>query len=165
MARARSAPPGATPAVAALVRAGIDHRLHAYDHEPGVTAFGQEAVAALGVDAQRVYKTLLVDLAGGGLAVAVLPVERRLDLKAAAAAFGAKKALLAEPADAERATGYVIGGISPFGQRRRLPTVLHEGALGHPSIFVSGGRRGLDIELAPADLVALLSARTAPITR
>jgi Cys-tRNA(Pro)/Cys-tRNA(Cys) deacylase len=154
-----------TPATAALARAGVGHVVHPYAHDPAVAAadgFGLEAAAALGVAPERVFKTLLIS-ADGALAVAVLPVTARLDLKAAAAALGAKRAAMALPGDAERATGYVVGGISPLGQRRRLPTVLHSSAQGHPTILVSGGRRGLDVELAPADLARLTGAVLAPV--
>jgi len=154
--------------VAALTRAGVPHTVRAYDHDPAAVAaglsYGQEAAAALGVDPAQVFKTLLASV-DGRLTVAVLPVDQRLDLKALAAAAGGKRAEMADPAAAERATGYVVGGISPLGQRRRLPTVLDASATGLATVLVSAGRRGLDVELAPADLVALTGARTAGITR
>jgi Cys-tRNA(Pro)/Cys-tRNA(Cys) deacylase len=163
---------GATPATLSLTRAGVAFVVRGYDHDPSVAAdlsYGEEAAAALGVDPARVFKTLLgvVEGAGGagGLAVAVVPVTGRLDLKAFAQALGGKRAQMAAPGDAERATGYVVGGISPVGQRRRLPTVLDSSALAHPTVLVSGGRRGLDLELAPADLVAVTGARVADVSR
>lgn len=139
--------------------------IHEYKHDPAATSWGLEAAEALGVGPRRVYKTLIATIDSSRLAVAVLPVVVDLNLKALAAAVGAKKARLADPAGAERATGYVIGGISPLGQRRRLQTVIDEGALQYETIFVSAGRRGLQIELSPLDLVALTRATTAPLTR
>lgn len=153
-----------TPATTALTRAGIAYTRHPYDHDPAAPSYGLEAAAALGVEPGRVFKTLLVD-ADGALGVGILPVDRHLDLKAIAAALGAKRATMAPPAVAERATGYVVGGISPIGQKRRLPTVVDDGALRYPTIYVSGGRRGLDLQLAGADLVRVTGARVAPITR
>ncbi|WP_040161531.1 aminoacyl-tRNA deacylase [Mobilicoccus massiliensis] len=159
---------GATPAVVALTRAGVSFTPHHYDHDPAAESFGLEAAEELGVEPGRVFKTLVVDLAAGGgrgLGVTILPVDRQLDLKAAGAGFGVKRVALADPLVAERATGYVVGGISPLGRRTAAPSVLDDSALGHPSIFVSGGRRGFDLELAPTDLVTLLDARLAPISR
>lgn len=155
---------GPTPAVIQLTGAGVAFRQHEYSHSPGVESFGMEASRELGVTPQRVFKTLLVAV-DGGLGVAILPVDRRLDLKAAAAALRGKKAALAEPQVAQRATGYVLGGISPFGQRRRLPTVLDISAGEHETIYVSGGKRGLDIELAPEDLLTVLDATIADLAR
>ena len=155
----------ATPATTAAARAGINFAVHEYEHNPGAESYGLEAAAALGVDPARVYKTLVVAGDSGRLAVAIVPVAARLNLKAVAAAIGGKKADLAAPADAERATGYVVGGISPLGQRRRLPTVVDAGILGHETVYVSAGRRGLELELAPADLLALTGATTAPIAQ
>jgi Cys-tRNA(Pro)/Cys-tRNA(Cys) deacylase len=155
---------GGTPATVALTRARVAFTLHPYDHDPRAESFGLEAAAALGVPAERVFKTLLAE-AGGRLVVGIVPVTGQLDLKALARAVGAPKALMADPAAAERSTGYVVGGISPVGQRRALPTVLDATALDHPTVFVSGGRRGLDLELAPADLVRVTGATTAPIGR
>ncbi len=148
----------------ALERAGVAFEVRAYEHDPGAESYGLEAAAALGVDPARVLKTLLVE-ADGGLAVGIVPVDTLLDLKALAAALGVKRAVMAQPADAERATGYVVGGISPIGQRRRLPTVLDSSALEHPTVLVSGGRRGLDLELSPQDLLALVDGTTAPVAR
>jgi Cys-tRNA(Pro)/Cys-tRNA(Cys) deacylase len=156
-----------TPAVKQLQRSRIVHTLHPYHHAPDTRAYGDEAVAALGVAAERVFKTLVVALPPkpDHLVVAVIPVPRHLDLKVLAQACGAKKAEMADPKVAERATGYLTGGISPLGQRKRLPTVLDASALKHPTIYVSAGRRGLQVELAPADLQALLAAATAEIAR
>ena len=155
---------GGTPATVALTRAGVPFTLHPYDHDPRAQSFGLEAAEALGVPPERVFKTLLAD-AGGRLVVGIVPVTGQLDLKALARAVGASKAVMADPAAAQRSTGYVVGGISPVGQRRPLPTVLDETATTHDTVFVSGGRRGLDIELAPADLVRVTGATTAPIGR
>jgi Cys-tRNA(Pro)/Cys-tRNA(Cys) deacylase len=151
-----------TPAVRALEAAGVSFSLHEYRHDPSAGAFGEEAASALGLDPDRVFKTLLVS-ADGALAVAIVPVKRRLSPKAVAAALGAKRVDLAAPADAQRITGYVVGGISPFGQRRALPTVIDETCEQHDAIFVSGGRRGLEVCVSPADLIRLLDAITAPI--
>ncbi|QTX04508.1 Cys-tRNA(Pro) deacylase [Agromyces archimandritae] len=153
-----------TPATLALTAAGIPYTVHAYAHDPRAAAYGLEAAAELGVDPARVFKTLIAEL-DGGLVVGIVPVADRLDLKALAAALGGKRAELADPRLAERRTGYVVGGISPLGQRQPLPTVLDETAILCESIFVSGGRRGLDLELAPDDLVAVTGARYAPIAR
>lgn len=154
----------ATPALVALRRAKVAVTSHPYDHDPRAESFGLEAAQALGVDPARVFKTLMIE-ADGALAVAVVPVSGSLDLKKAAAALGAKKAQLAQAALAQRATGYVLGGISPFGQRTSHPTVVDSTALDHETVFVSGGRRGLDIEVAPDDLVAQTRAVIAPIRR
>ncbi|MCU1472208.1 Cys-tRNA(Pro) deacylase [Amnibacterium sp.] len=153
-----------TPATVALTALGIPFVPHPYRHDAGSSAYGIEAAAALGVDPARVLKTL-VAAADDRLVVAVVPVSTTLDLKALAAAAGAKRAVLAEPATAERRTGYVIGGISPLGQRARLPLYLDASALGHPTVFVSGGRRGFDIELAPADLLAATGGTAVAIAR
>jgi Cys-tRNA(Pro)/Cys-tRNA(Cys) deacylase len=155
----------ATPAVTALERAKVAHTLHPYDAEhPPDHGYGEAAVAALGADPRQVFKTLVTRV-DGTLTVAVVPVSTTLDLKALAAAVGGRKGVMADPADAERATGYVRGGISPLGQRRALPTVVDESALGFPTVMVSAGRRGLQVELAAADLVRLTQARTAAIAR
>lgn len=154
-----------TPAIKAAQVAGIEIRVHEYAHDPGKTNYGLEAAQALGLDPPRVFKTLLVTLNGDArrLAVAVVPVTGQLDLKAMAKACQAKKVEMADPAQAERATGYVVGGISPLGQKRRLPTVLDASAQAFDTVYISGGRRGLDIEIAPADLIALCWASTAAI--
>ena len=151
-----------TPATAALRKAAVAHTLHPYDHDPRSTSYGSEAASALGVDPGRLFKTLVASV-DGALAVAVVPVAGSLDLKALAAALGGKRAAMAEPAVAARATGYVTGGISPLGLRSRLPVVVDASALDWPTVFVSAGRRGLQLELAPADLVRVAAARTAPI--
>jgi len=153
-----------TPATVALTRAGITWTPHVYDHDPAAASYGLEAAAALGVDAERVFKTLVASV-DGKLAVAVVPVTGQLDLKALATAVGGKRAEMADPAAAERTTGYVRGGISPLGQRKALPTVVDESATTYDTVFVSGGRRGFDVELAPMDLVRLTSARVAAIAR
>ena len=153
-----------TPATVALTRAGVPFEARGYEHDPAASSYGLEAADALGVPPERVFKTLLVQ-GEAGLAVGIVPVDRQLDLKAVAAALGAKKVAMADPAAAERSTGYVVGGISPIGQKRALPTVLDASALAHATVLVSGGRRGLDLELAPADLVAVTRATTAPIAR
>jgi Cys-tRNA(Pro)/Cys-tRNA(Cys) deacylase len=155
----------ATPAVAVLVKAKVAHTLHPYDPEhPSDQGHGEAAVAALGADPRQVFKTLLARV-DGALTVAVVPVAGTLDLKALAAAAGGKKAAMADPADAERTTGYVLGGISPLGQKKALPTVVDDSALTFPTVLVSAGKRGLQVELPPADLVRLTRARTAPIGR
>ncbi len=154
-----------TPAVLAARRAGVACQVLEYRHDPAAQSFGLAAAEALGVDSSMVFKTLVASLASGELAVAVIPVATRLDLKALANATGAKKAVMANRQAAERATGYVIGGISPLGQRRRLTTVVDESALTHEQIVVSGGRRGLEIALAPRDLVNLTHATLNPISR
>src|SRR4051812_10146883 len=157
-------PAGGTPATVALTRAGVAFTLHPYEHDPRAQSYGLEAAEALGLDPARVLKTLMA-LVDGRLAVGVVPVAGQLDLKALARALGGSKAAMADVADAERATGYVAGGISPLGQRRPHPTVVDASALEHPTVFVSAGRRGLDLEIAPADLVALPRAVVAPIGR
>ena len=147
-----------TPAVVAARRAGVACRVLEYPHDTASRAFGLEAANALGVDAAQVFKTLVVAESGGELLVAVIPAAARLDLKGLASAVGAKKAALADPPAAERATGYVVGGISPLGQRRRLRTFLDESALTYEEIYVSAGKRGLEIALHPLDLVRLTQA-------
>lgn len=156
--------PGGTPATVALTRAGIGFTMREYTHDPRATSYGSEAAKALGVEPARVFKTLLADV-DGTLVVGVVPVTGQLDLKALARAVGGRRAQMADPAAAERATGYVVGGISPLGQKRRHTTVLDTSALEHDTVLVSGGRRGLDLELAPADLVAATGATTAAIAR
>lgn len=155
----------ATPAVRALEKAKAAHTLHPYDPEhPSDQGYGEAAVAALGSDPRQVFKTLVTRV-DGVLTVAVVPVAGTLDLKALATAAGGRKAIMADAADAERTTGYVRGGISPLGQRKQLPTVVDDSALQFATVLVSAGRRGLQVELAPADLVRLTRARTAPIGR
>jgi Cys-tRNA(Pro)/Cys-tRNA(Cys) deacylase len=155
---------GGTPATVALTRAGVAFTTHAYDHDPAAPSYGREAAAALGLEPAQVFKTLVAEV-DGRLVVGIVPVDRSLDLKALAAAVGGKRAGMADPEAAQRATGYVVGGISPLGQKKRLPTVLDASALEHPVIYVSGGRRGLDLGLAPADLLAQTGGSAAPIAR
>jgi Cys-tRNA(Pro)/Cys-tRNA(Cys) deacylase len=151
--------------VTVLERARVPHTLHPYDPEhPAELGHGEAAVAALGADPRRVFKTLVARV-DGALTVAVVPVAGSLDLKALAASVGGRRAVLADPADAERSSGYVVGGISPLGQRKALPTVVDDSALDFPTVYVSAGRRGLQVELPPAELVRLTRARTAPIGR
>ncbi|MPZ98939.1 MAG: Cys-tRNA(Pro) deacylase [Dehalococcoidia bacterium] len=154
-----------TPAVEAARRAGIPFEVVQYEHDPAAAAYGAEAASMLGVPAERVFKTLVAKLDTGRLAVAIVPVAERLDLKALAATLGARKAEMAGPAEAQRATGYVVGGISPLGQKRRLPTALDDSASRYATVYVSGGRRGLEIVLAPADLAGLTEATVARIVR
>lgn len=155
----------ATPAIAALIAAGVDHEVLRYHHDPRSESFGDEAVAALagtGLEPEQIFKTLVI--AGpAGLAVAVLPVPWKLSLKAAAAALGLSKATMAERAAAERSTGYVLGGISPLGQRKRLPTVVDSSALTFDRVACSAGKRGWDVALAPENLVRVTQAVTADI--
>ncbi len=161
MARGRSV---GTPATVALEKAGVTFTVHAYDHDPRSASYGLEAADALGLDPDAVFKTLLAEV-DGELVVAVVPVSGQLDLKALASAVGGKRAAMADPAVAERTTGYVVGGISPIGQRRRLRTVVDESASVRPVVYVSGGRRGVDLGLDPADLVRALDAQVARIGR
>ncbi|MEU7042439.1 Cys-tRNA(Pro) deacylase [Streptomyces varsoviensis] len=153
-----------TPATVALTAAGTPFTLHAYEHDPAAASYGEEAAQALGVDPGQVFKTLVAEV-DGALTVAVVPVSGSLDLKALASAVGGKRAAMADPAAAERTTGYVRGGISPLGQRKKLPTALDASASTYPTICVSAGRRGLEVELAPGDLAALTGAVVAPIAR
>ncbi|MCK9485821.1 MAG: Cys-tRNA(Pro) deacylase [Dehalococcoidia bacterium] len=154
-----------TPAVEAARAAGVAYEVVQYDHDASAESYGLEAAEALGVAPERVFKTLVARLDGRTLAVGIVPVALRLNLKALAGAAGGRKAEMADPADAQRATGYVVGGISPLGQKRRLVTVLDESALLQETVYVSGGRRGLEIVLAPADLVRLTEAKVAAIAR
>ena len=156
--------PGGTPATVALGAAGIAYEVRAYEHDPRAASYGLEAAEALGVEPARVFKTLLASL-DGRLVVGIVPVSGQRDRKALARALGGSKAVMADVAAAERATGYVAGGISPIGQKRAHPTVLDASALEHDTILVSGGRRGFDLELAPHDLVAVTGAVTATIGR
>ncbi|CAI9419802.1 Cys-tRNA(Pro) deacylase [Nocardioides sp. T2.26MG-1] len=155
---------GSTPATVTLTKAGIPYTVHEYDHDPRATSYGLEAAEALGLDPGCVFKTLLAS-ADGKLVVGIVPVSQQLDLKALARALGASKATMADVAAAERATGYVAGGISPVGQKRPHPTVLDESAPAHEVVYVSGGRRGLDLGIAPADLVRVTGATVARIAR
>ena len=159
-----------TRAVDAARRAGIPHTVHEYAHDEraslraGGRGYALEAVEALGIDAGRVFKTIVV-ACDGKLGLAVVPADAEVDLKAAADALGGRKASIADPAEAERATGYVLGGISPLGTRRPLPVVVDTSAAGFPTIHVSAGRRGLEIELAAADLVKVTRGKLAPVAR
>ena len=148
-----------TPAIEAATRAGVSFAVHAYEHDPRAESYGLEAVEKLGLDPARVFKTLVAEV-DGALTVAVVPVAAQLDLRALG-----KRARMADRASAERATGYVTGWISPLGQRRSLATVLDESALAFETIHVSAGRRGLELELAPDDLVRLTGARVSRIAR
>jgi Cys-tRNA(Pro)/Cys-tRNA(Cys) deacylase len=151
--------------VKVLEKAKVAHTVRSYDPDhPAEQGYGEAAVAALGADPRQVFKTLVARV-DGVLTVAVVPVAGLLDLKALAAAVGGRKAVMADPADAERATGYVVGGISPLGQRKALPTVVDDSALQFGTVLVSAGRRGLQVELPPAELIRLTRARTAPIGR
>ncbi len=164
MAKKKDGKGGGTRATTALAELGVPYVLHPYMHDPQTASYGLEAAEVLGFDPRRVFKTLLADV-DGDLIVAVVPVSGQLDLKALAAAVGGKKATMADPERAERVTGYVVGGISPIGQKRALPTVLDVTGMEFASILVSGGRRGLDIEIQPDQLVRATNARTAPIGR
>ncbi|SNT33932.1 Cys-tRNA(Pro) deacylase [Rhodococcoides kyotonense] len=156
-----------TPAIAVLARAKVDHEVHTYDHDPRSESFGTEAAdilcERLGVERAQIFKTLVIRKHDGKLAVAVLPVTKTLSLKSAAAALDTRKVAMAERGEAERSSGYVFGGISPLGQKRALPTVVDDSALGWDRVLCSGGRRGLEIELDPRELVRLTHAVTAPI--
>lgn len=159
MARAK---PAGTPALVILQRAGVDFTVHAYEHDPAAESFGMEAAEALGLDPATVFKTLLAEVDGSAV-VAIVPVTGQLDLKALAAARGGKRGRMMEVAAAERLTGYVAGGISPLGQRKALPTVIDASAESLTVMYVSGGQRGLDVGIAPADLRQLTGATYAPI--
>ncbi|QVQ53015.1 Cys-tRNA(Pro) deacylase [Spiractinospora alimapuensis] len=154
---------GSTPAVTVVTRAGIDFVLHGYEAETeGAASYGERAAAELGVAPERVFKTLVAEV-DGVLTVAVVPVSGSLDLKALARAVGGKRAVMADPLAAERATGYVTGGISPLGQRKRLPTLVDRTVTDHDTVYVSAGRRGAQLELSPDDLLALCAGATASI--
>lgn len=153
-----------TPATQVLTRSGVDFTVHTYEHDPSAASYGQEAADLMGVEPERVFKTLVADV-DGALTVAVVPVAGSLDLKALAGAVGGKKAAMADPAAVTRTTGYVLGGVSPLGQRKQLPTVVDETALLFDTVFCSAGKRGMEIELAPGELVRLTGAVTAAIGR
>jgi Cys-tRNA(Pro)/Cys-tRNA(Cys) deacylase len=161
VAKGRSGSVG-TPATTLLARTATPHTMHPYEHDPRAEAYGEEAAQALGVAAERIFKTLIADV-DGRLVCAVVPVAARLDLKALAAAAAGKRAEMADPVAAQRATGYVLGGISPLGQRTPMPVVIDASAASYDTVYVSAGRRGLQVELAPSALVALTSATQAPI--
>ena len=148
-----------TPAIDLLKKNKCDFKVHKYDHDPACTNFGDEAVEKLGLDANQVYKTLLVELTPKQLVVCVLPVENQLSLKDVATAFDVKKAVMANKDEAQKVTGYLLGGISPLGQNKLLKTVLDESVNKFETIFISGGKRGLDIEVKPCDLEKLLKAK------
>lgn len=152
-----------TPAIEAAKRAGIRYETHAYEHDPEANSYGGEAAEKLGQDAARVFKTLVAELDGKELVVAILPVAGRLQLKKLASALGAKRAKMADPQKVERTTGYVLGGVSPLGQRKALRTVLDASAQAWSSVYISAGRRGLELELAPADLLQLTRGRYADV--
>ena len=162
MAKKHSGAQGSTPATVALAKLGIDFEVRSYQHDPSVTDFGREAADALGVPAERVFKTLLAD-ADGSLVVGIVPVAGKLDLKALAAAVGARKAAMADPTLAQRKTGYVVGGISPFGQKKRVPVAIEAAALVHDVVLVNGGQRGLLLQLAPQALADVLQAVVADL--
>jgi Cys-tRNA(Pro)/Cys-tRNA(Cys) deacylase len=152
-----------TPAIKMVEAAAVPFTLHRYDHDPNADSFGLEAARKLDLPPERVFKTLVAQVDGGPLVLVVIPVSARLDLKKLAAVLGGKKADMADPAAAERATGYVLGGISPLGGRKRLVTILDESIMSHSSVFFSAGQRGLQMELAPHDLAMLTNARTAAV--
>jgi Cys-tRNA(Pro)/Cys-tRNA(Cys) deacylase len=154
-----------TPAIVLLEKRKIPHKVLSYDHDPAVESFGAEAAEALELDPNAVFKTLLLEVAGSGFAVAVVPVAQKLDLKALAKALGAKKVKMADPEDASRTSGYVVGGISPLAQKKRLPTVIDSSAATLEWMHVSAGRRGLEVSLAPSDLATLTNALLAPIAK
>jgi Cys-tRNA(Pro)/Cys-tRNA(Cys) deacylase len=153
-----------TPAINLLKKNKCDFKIHKYDHDPACTDFGDEAVEKLGLDAKQVYKTLLVELSPKELVVCVLPVSNQLSLKEVASAFDVKKAVMANKDEAQKVTGYLLGGISPLGQKKLLRTVLDESVKFFETIFISGGKRGLDIEVKPQDLEKLLKAKIRKIT-
>ncbi|UTJ07535.1 Cys-tRNA(Pro) deacylase [Arcobacter roscoffensis] len=153
-----------TPAINLLKKNKCEFKIHKYDHDPACENYGEEAALKLGLDENQVYKTLLVELSPKELAVAVLPVSKQLSLKEVANAFKAKKAVMANKQEAQKVTGYLLGGISPLGQKKRLKTILDESAKSYDTIFVSGGKRGLDIEVKPQDLIKLLNANYYKVT-
>ena len=154
-----------TPAIDLLKKAGAEHRVHSYSHDPKAASYGLEAAEKLGLNPAQVFKTLLAASEKGELLVAVVPVAGSLDLKALAQAAGVKKAEMADPQAAQRITGYLLGGISPLGQKKRLRTFIDSSARAQPSIYVSAGRRGLEVELAAATLAEHTSASFADLGR
>lgn len=153
-----------TPAIVLAKKAGVDFTIHDYKHDPAVSSYGEEAASALGLSFHQVFKTLLVSTQpDNSLVVAIIPVDHKLDLKKLAKQLGVKKLTMAKPHEAEKASGYIVGGISPLGQKKRLPCVLDESAFTLETIFVSAGKRGLEIELPPADLIRLCNAKLADI--
>lgn len=154
-----------TPAVEKVTQAGVSFAIHEYGHDREADSYGLEAAQKLKVQPEKIFKTLVIQSDKSALAVAIVPVLKTLDLKAAAAALGVKKVRMADKAQVERTTGYLVGGVSPLGQKRRLPTLIDSSASDHELIFVSGGRRGLDISLTPRDLARLCEATFIPISR
>lgn len=154
-----------TPAVNQAKKAGVTYQIHEYSHDAQQSSYGEEAAEKLGIATARVFKTLVVQLDSGGLAVGIVPVSGMLNLKQLAKAAGAKKAAMADAKDVERATGYVLGGVSPLGQKKRLPTFIDASAEGFDTIFISAGRRGLEIELAAGVLARLTNGRFAPLAQ
>jgi len=152
-----------TPAINCAKRAKVEYKVHQYEHDPAAPSYGEEAAEKLGISTGQIFKTLVVDLGNKQLAVSVIPVSCKLNLKQFANAAGVKKVAMADHKDAERATGYVLGGISPLGQKKRLKTVIHHSALDFETIYVSAGKRGLDIQLSPKDLGKLTNASFSPI--
>ena len=152
-----------TPAIQVVERANIPHQIHTYVHETNTHSYGEEAAEKLGIAMDRVFKTLIITLAPKRFAVVLIPVSNSLVLKRAAKALGAKKIDMAAPQDAERVTGYLLGGVSPLGQKRQLPTLIDQSAQGFKTIYISAGRRGLEIELAPDDLADLTKATYAEL--
>jgi len=147
-----------TPAIKLLKKKKCNFKIHKYEHDPSCTNFGQEAAQKLAIDENQVFKTLLVELVPKELVVCVIPVSKQLNLKEVATAFKVKKAVMANKDEAQKVTGYLLGGISPFGQKKRLKTVVNNSAFNYGTIYVSGGKRGLDIELNPEDLKVILEA-------
>jgi len=154
-----------TPGIKIAKKAKINYKLHEYDHDPDTPSYGEEAARELGISPDRVFKTLVIELDSSVLAVSVIPVSKKLDLKGVAKALGAKRARIADKEQVQRSTGYLLGGVSPLGQKKRLRTIIEASALSHDTIHVSAGRRGLEIELAPEDLKNLTSGSFAQITR
>ncbi len=154
-----------TPGIKSAQKAGIPYEILTYEHDPGTTAYGEEAAEKLGLAPEKVFKTLVAEVDGSTLVVCVVPVSRMLDLKMAARALGAKRAVMADKNKVQRTTGYVLGGVSPLGQKKRLQTLVDRSALDHETILVSAGRRGMDIALAPRDLAGLTAATFVDIAR
>jgi Cys-tRNA(Pro)/Cys-tRNA(Cys) deacylase len=153
-----------TPAVKLLDKLNIPYQLHHYHHDDSATSFGLEAAEKLAVNAEMIFKTLVVETEDNTLAVAIVPVDKQLNLKSIAKSLPCKKVVMADPKRVQTTTGYVLGGVSPFGQKKRLSTILDNSAVQFDSIFVSGGKRGLEIELSPKDLVTVLNAKTSAIS-
>lgn len=152
-----------TPAILVLQKHKVRHTVHEYKHDTRISSYGLEAAEKMAVSAQQVFKTLVVTMADGGFAVGLVPVDQSLSLKAMSRVLGNKKVEMAKPEQVQRVTGYVLGGVSPLGQKKRLATVIDEAAQNFSTVFVSAGRRGLEIELSPLDLAALVGAQFGPI--